>query len=796
MSDEKITIEVDGCTLEARPGQMLIEVTDAAGIDVPRFCYHKKLSIAANCRMCLVDVEKAPKPLPACATPVTAGMIVRTRSNRALEAQKGTMEFLLINHPLDCPICDQGGECELQDVAMGYGRDVSRFVERKRVVADPDLGPLIATDMTRCIHCTRCVRFGEEIAGIRELGATGRGEHTRIGTYVEKTVDSELSGNVIDLCPVGALTAKPFRFQARAWEMLARNAIAAHDGVGSNLQLHVRRQRVLRVAPRDNEAINETWISDRDRYSYEGLASPDRLLMPQLRVDGRWREAGWDEALGFAAERLDAVRKSAGGPAIGALAHPIATVESLFLLQKLARGLGSNNVDHRLRQADFSADAQAPVFPWLGQTMAELEQCDAALVVGANLRKEQPLLAHRLRKTKLRGGWFGVVNPARYAVSHELDAEWIVAPQHMTGALASIARAVADATGTRPAAGIAGIVERADVDDSTRSIARALIEAERATLLLGALATAHPEYATLASLADFIAHQTDARFGQLPPGGNAAGAWIAGCVPHRVEAGVAVDGPAGLAARSMLDAGLEAYVLLHVEPDRDLLDPRAAMSALAAADCVVALTAFDSPALRAVASVMLPVGVWVETPGTWVNCAGQWQGEAAAINPPGEARPAWKVLRVLGERLGVEGVAFDRSEDVRNALVSATADLVPEVGLRGSVASETPPAAPMWRVGEVPIYAVDAVVRRAEALQATRDAVTSTSVGLSPADATRLGLDDGAHVEVHQGNALTVLPVRIDAALPEGAVAIPSGVAGSEMLGAQVGPVTIKAIRE
>jgi NADH-quinone oxidoreductase subunit G len=446
MSEERVHIEIDGRPLQARRGAMIIEVADEAGIHIPRFCYHKKLSVAANCRMCLVEVERTPKPLPACATPVAEGMKIKTRSPLARDAQKSTMEFLLINHPLDCPICDQGGECELQDVAMGFGGDVSRFQERKRVVRDKDIGPLIATDMTRCIHCTRCVRFGAEVAGIRELGATGRGEHMEIGTYIEHSVDSELSGNVIDLCPVGALTSKPFRFSARAWEMLQRDTIAAHDCIGSNLHVHVRRNRIMRVVPRENEAVNETWISDRDRFSYQGLYGDDRLAAPLIKGSGGWQQTDWPTALSAAAAGLRRVLAERGAQQLGALASPSATLEELYLLQRLVRGLGSHNIDHRLRQGDFRDQDVAPLFPWLGQSIAALETLDAALVVGSHTRKEQPLANHRLRKAALRGSALMFVNPVAFEFNYPVAEAVVATPAGMLQALAAIAKALGGKT--------------------------------------------------------------------------------------------------------------------------------------------------------------------------------------------------------------------------------------------------------------------------------------------------------------------------------------------------------------
>ncbi|MGB5198388.1 MAG: NADH-quinone oxidoreductase subunit NuoG, partial [Sedimenticolaceae bacterium] len=475
--DQTFTIEVDGQQLEARPGQMLIEVTDAAGINVPRFCYHKHLSVAANCRMCLVEVEKAPKPLPACATPVMNGMKVFTRSPLAREAQKGTMEFLLINHPLDCPICDQGGECELQDVAMGYGGDISRFTERKRVVRDEDIGSLIATDMTRCIHCTRCVRFGGEIAGLRELGATGRGEHMRIGLYIEHAVASELSGNVIDLCPVGALTAKPSAYQARSWELSEYDGVAPHDGLGSNLHLHVRRNRLMRVVPRENEDVNQTWISDRDRFSYQGLYSNDRLQRPMLRENGKLREADWQEALMAAARAM----KDVAGTRIGALISPSATLEEHYLATRLLRGLGSNNIDHRLRQGDFRGDAADPALPWLGQRIADLSTNQATLLVGSWLRKDQPMLNHRVRQSQIDGAQAMAINPVAYDFNYELDVDIVCVPSAMTTELAGVAAALGADTLGIPVA----------PDQAHRAIADSLKNAEQGSLLLGTAAMMH-----------------------------------------------------------------------------------------------------------------------------------------------------------------------------------------------------------------------------------------------------------------------------------------------------------------
>jgi NADH-quinone oxidoreductase subunit G len=779
--DATVTIEVDGQQLTARPGQMLIEVTDAAGIRIPRFCYHKKLSIAANCRMCLVEVERAPKPLPACATPVTPGMKVHTRSPVALAAQKRTMEFLLINHPLDCPICDQGGECELQDVAVGYGRDVSRYVERKRVVKDRDIGPLIATDFTRCIHCTRCVRFGAEMAGVRELGATGRGEHMQIGTFVARSVDSELSGNVIDLCPVGALTSKPFRFKARAWELVQRDSVAPHDCVGSNVHVHLRRDDVLRVVPRENEAVNEVWISDRDRYSYAGLGV-DRLEHPMVKRDGQWRVVDWQTALGTAAAGL-----KAAGAEVRTLVSPSATLEEAYLAQKLTRALGSRHVDHRLRQADFRGDAADPTLAWLGRPIAALESNAVTVLIGSNVRKDQPLIGLRLRKSTLRGGVVGVLNPIDFDFSFDLAARCIVRPSGMLGALAGVAKILGASVGGR----LAELVSGAVPDDAQQALAGLLRRDGGKSVLLGPLAISHPDYSLLRELAGAIARESGAALGFLPEGANSTGAAFAGCLPHRAPAAAAVATP-GEAAASMLTQGRPAILLLGVEPDRDLADPATALRALAASDVVVALSAFRSAALEQCADVLLPVAAFTETAGTFVNCQGDWQGFEGAVVPPGEARPAWKVLRVLGNLADLPAFDFDSSGAVRDELRALCADATPDNALLGAVgaAPVLVPGAGIERVGPVPPYAVDPLVRRSEPLQATADALAALA-RLPASLAARLGVVAGDRVTVAQGEGQSVFAVQVDDRVPDACVWLPAGVPGTEVLGAAFGELAV-----
>jgi NADH-quinone oxidoreductase subunit G len=783
MTETTVTIEVDGRELQAKAGSMLIEVTDAAGIKIPRFCYHKKLSIAANCRMCLVEVEKAPKPLPACATPVADGMKVFTRSPKALAAQKGTMEFLLINHPLDCPICDQGGECELQDVAMGYGGDVSRYVEGKRVVPDKNIGPLIATDMTRCIHCTRCVRFGQEIAGIRELGATGRGEHMQIGTYIEKSVDSELSGNVIDLCPVGALTSKPFRFNARAWELTQVEGIAPHDAVGSNINLHLRGNRVMRVHPRDNESINESWISDRDRYSYEGLYAADRLTQPMIKKDGEWQETNWEMALEMAAAALKEV---GDGEQIGALVSPASTLEELYLAQKLMRGLGSNNIDCRLRQGDFRLDEENKALAWLGMPIADLERLDGVLVIGGNLRKEQPILAHRLRKAALAGADVHFINPQTLELNYTAS-QTAVGPAGLVDALAAVAKAA----GVKGEGAVAKLLKSVKTDSGAEAAANLLKQGEHSALMLGALAQTHPDYALIGALASAVAEATDATLMLVPMAANSLGAHLAGAVPM-LQAGGQAAAEDGLDALKMQKMPRKGYLLMGVEPGLDFWDGALSVSALQSADVVVALSAYRSPLLEACADILLPMGLFAETSGTYVNAEGTWQSSRGAVKPQGEARPAWKILRVMGNLLDVPDFDYMDSEQVLDELKGLCGDeLAPNCLTLAGEAVRHLASGELIRGGDTPLYASDMLVRRANALQQTRDA-GSAAIRLHPGDADRLGLNGSEQALVKQNGYQAKLPLEIDDSLPQGCAWISLGLAETAALGQPFGEVTVE----
>jgi NADH-quinone oxidoreductase subunit G len=719
MSDDTVNIEVNGVPLKARKGQMIMQATDPANIYIPRFCYHDKLSVVANCRMCLVEVEKAPKPLPACATPVAEGMKVFTKSPKAVAAQRATMEFLLINHPLDCPICDQGGECELQDLALGYGRDIARFNERKRVVKDKNLGPLVSTDMTRCIHCTRCIRFGQEIQGYPQMGTTGRGENMEVGTYIEHSVDHELSANIIDLCPVGALNNKPFRYHARSWEMTQHALVSPHDAFGTNLYAHVLRGKVMRMVPRENEAINETWIADRDRFGFEGMYSADRVTQPMMRIDGALQAVDWEVALTAAAEGLQKVAAAHGGAAAGFLASPMATVEELYLLARIARSLGSANIDHRLRQLDFRAQGNDAAFPNLGLKIADIERLDGVLVIGSNLRHEMPLLAHRIRKAAVRnaGAKVAFLNPRRFDYMFPVAA-YALAETDLVGELAAVVRAAAAAV-NKP---VPAHVPAAEVNDTHRAVVGALMNGTRHAVILGTLAQRHPAYSELKALAAMLAQLCAASAGCITEGANAAGAYLAGAVPHR-ESGGAPAATAGLSARAMLESALKAYVLFGgVDPASDLaVEPQA----LGSAELVVAVTTHLPESLRSAVHVVLPIGSFAETSGTYVNAEGRWQSWAGAAKLPGESRPGWKVLRVLANLLNVHGVDYVSSEEIREALKALCGTRV-EASSSGAAAAGGPLSIPNGQTPpgswvDIPPYQSDALVRGSEALSKTKD---------------------------------------------------------------------------
>ena len=790
---ETVTVEIDGRAIDAPKGASIISVADEHGIDIPRFCYHSKLSAPANCRMCLVDVEMggrpAPKPLPACITTVADGMVVRTTSERALKAQRGVMEFLLINHPLDCPICDQGGECELQDLALGYGRGISRFVERKRVVKDENLGPLVATEMTRCIHCTRCVRFLDEVAGTSELGAMFRGEHTEISTLVGAGVHSELSGNIIDLCPVGALTSRPYRYTARAWEMLSHATIAPHDCIGSNIDLHQVGGTIKRVVPRDNEAVNECWISDRDRFSYEGIYSAERLLSPQIREDGEWHSVDWQTAIEAAANALKTVVEKHGEQALGALISPSSTLEEMTLAARIIRALGSDNIDTRLRRGDFRDGVRGDGFPGLGLPIPELEQLDAALIVGAYPRHEQPLLNHRLRKAALRGGDVMALNPCGFDWNIELTHEQVVSAAAMPRRLAAIARAVAGHQGVSEPQGLSDWLGDTPADTASQAIAATLCADGKAAVLLGGLADAHPAGAELRYLAAQVARMAGANYGELTEGANTAGGWLSGALPQRGPDGATRP---GLDAKAMLEAPRPGYLLMGIEPEHDLNDAALAAEALGQAEQVIGLVAYDSPMLREHADILLPIGTLGETAGTLVNAEGRWQSFAGVAQPQGDARPAWRLLRVLANVLELDGYEYQAVDEIHaemQAVASQYTSAAPDV----VVSPQPGEAADMLRVGYPAMFNVDPLSRHAPSLQAT-DHAADAEVVINPDDAARLGVEAGATVQVNQRGVARSLPVRISEAMPVGTFWVAAGLEGTQGLGSLIGPATLEPV--
>ena len=789
MPDNAITIEIDGREVEARPGQMLIEVTDRIGNYVPRFCYHDKLTVAANCRMCLVEVEKAPKPLPACATPVMNGMKVHTRSELALEAQKSVMEFLLINHPLDCPICDQGGECELQDLAMGYGRDVSRYQEKKRVVKDKNIGPLVQTDMTRCIHCTRCVRFGEEIAGLRELGATGRSEFMEIGTYIEKSMNSELSGNVIDLCPVGALTSKPFRYTARTWEMTQHSGIAVHDAVGSNLHFHVKDDRVKRVAPADNEDINEVWLSDRDRFSYEGLNSAERLTVPMVRDEQGWREVDWNTALNHISGKLRSVIEQHGAGQVGALVSPSATSEELYLTQKLMRKLGSGNIDHRLRQTDFSDQAVAPAYPGLGMSLADVERLEAVLVVGGFPRKDQPIFNHRLRKAVLAGAKVMVINPVDFSFNYEIAHKCIESPATLAQELAAVLKVIVGKTDKDSAH--ARLLQVIRTKTIHRNIARALLQADRAAIFIGSLGVSHPQLSLLRYLSGSLAQRVSGSFGYLENGPNSAGAWLAGAVPHRLP-GMNKAPAGGLDAGAMLTGQLAAYLLLGVQPEFDFFDGNLARNALSRAACVVAVTGYKTTVEYA--DVLLPMAMYAENTGSYLNMEGRGQYFNTVISAPGDARPAWKIICSLAGNMGLAGFSYKWFEEVRTEATEKMGNIQPD-NMDAWITPEAIPASSgdMQRIGYVPMNSVDALVRHAPALQQTVD-VADGVAHINRNTARRLGVAGEENISVTSQANTMQFPLQVDDSVADDCVMIHGGHAGSGSLGPLSGPVSVSRV--
>jgi len=774
-----LELEIDGKKVRAPEGSMIIEAAALAGVHIPHFCYHKKLSLAANCRMCLVEVSKAKKAVPACATPILDGMKVFTHSETTLDAQKGVLEFLLINHPLDCPICDKGGECQLQDLAVGYGSSSSRFSEEKRVVFQKEVGPLISMqEMSRCIHCTRCIRFGEEIAGVMELGMANRNFHSEVQTFVGRSVDSELSGNVIDLCPVGALTSKPFRYTARNWELAQRKSVSPHDSLGTNLNVQVKSHRVMRVVPRENEAINECWISDRDRFSYEGLNSAERLQKPMVRVDGALREVEWNVALDYVAHGFKDIVKTHGAASVAALAAPNATLEELFLLQKLTRGIGSGNVDFRPRRRDFSADAQRAGTPWLGMKLSEIAALDAVLVVGSFLRKDHPLFAQRLRQLARRRGKVSLLSVTNDDPLLRLFAQVTVAPAQLAAALAGVVKAAAQIKALPVPAGLDSI----EPDAAARKIAQSFVDGKKSAVFLGNAAEQLDNATQLQALAAELGRLTGARIGFIGEAANSVGGYVAQALPS------------GLNAYEMFAQPRRAYVLVGLEPELDCHNPAQAIAALKQADLVVMMTPFKHAAALDYADVLLPTAPFTETSGTFVSTEGRAQSFNGVCRPLGETRPGWKILRVLGNLLDLPGFDYESSEQVRDAVLPAGTTFV--AGLDNALTATSALSVNagfdgLQRIADVPIYFADPLVRRATALQKTRDAALPAA-RMNGATATGLGLSAGASVRVKQGQGDAMLTLAVDESVPAGCVRVAAGHGTTAALGDMFGMINVE----
>lgn len=754
-------IEIDGKKFDVENGKMIIEVADEAGIYIPRFCYHKKLSVAANCRMCLVQVENNRKPVPACATPITDGMKVFTKSEEAIHSQKAVMEFLLINHPLDCPICDQGGECELQDLALGFGRDSARYEESKRAVDDDELGSLISTEMTRCIHCTRCVRFGDEVAGLSELGVTGRGEKMQISTYVEHSLKSEVSGNIIDLCPVGALTSKPFRFSARPWELNQHEGIALHDCLGSNIHIHTLRHQCKRVVPKENESINETWLSDRDRFGYLGLSHSTRAAQPLIKKEGQWQSVDWKEALTFTAEKISSLMAEHGAKQFAAFASPSSPLEAFYLLQKLLRSLGSNHLDFRIHQADFRDQAA------LAKTQAntlkykDLENQSQIFIIGSNLCREVPLAGLRVRKAFKNGARIFALNPLDYAHPFELEEKCIIGPDRMPALLAQLLLDLVDQeSNTLPAAlqALLPLLQDKSLDrEQIQRLATAL-STPNSVIVLGELFHNHPEAAVLRSLVQLIVEKTGAKILAFSTGSNTNGAYLAGMLPHRTVGGKAVE-EAGLDMQAALAAKLKGYLLLDLEPGFDIANPSQALEAMEAAELVILLSPYQDPAMKDYADIILPIAIHAESEGTYLNIDEEWQSVKAVLAPPGEARPTWKILRVLGHLLHCPGFEYTSTDEILEEITLALA--MTPVSSYEPYYPETMalPSAEFFRVGEWPLYRGDSVLRRAEALQYCA-AADKACLRVNPLTADQLKL--GSEATVSQGDIEITLPLQRD----------------------------------
>lgn len=774
-----IEFELDGKTVKGEPGSTVLEVALEEGKYIPHFCYHKKLSIAANCRMCLVEVEKARGPVPACATPITEGMKVHTCSKLAVEAQQGVMEFLLINHPLDCPICDQGGECQLQDLAVGYGRGQSRFEEEKRAVVDKDLGPLVKTTMTRCIHCSRCVRFTDEIAGFQELGMSYRNNHVEVMPFIGQTVDSEISGNIIDICPVGALTSKPFRDSARSWELSRRKSVSPHDSLGSNIQVHIDKyHRVVRVLPLDNENINECWISDRDRFSYEGLYHQDRITDPMIKQDGKWIKVDWETAVDYAAKSINGVKMDHGNDAIGVMASAVSTTEELYLLQKAMRAIGVGNIDYRLEQQDFSNDNKQIGTSYLGSSINEFVNNKSILVVGSTLREEQPILATRLRQAvKQNDLQLHVINVLKEKLQTKVATQLVVDPREFEYVLSQILKAACSLTGKSSKVDVSAVV----ADESTTNIAKSLVE-NNGHVVLGRVAKGLANFNTLRIITNEIALITGGKSGVLHALANEVGAGIVGFTPYRKA--FDSNNVNGMNVEQMLDNPLKCYVLLNTELECDAYSSQKAIKALMNAATVVVMSAYVNEDMLEYSDVILPITPFTETAGSYVNLEGTWQKFNGVTKPLGDSKPAWKIIRVIANRLGLDGFEQNNIDDVRNeinALTDSSKFLNNEISF-DDLNIIKPNLDGTVRFGIYPIYQGDSIVRRATSLQNTKLAklpvltVNSKLANIS-------GINCGDNVLVKQSHAQKKLAINICDAVADNVVLLARNASTTEFAG-------------
>lgn len=793
-----IEIEIDGKQVLAKEGSMVIQAADEAGIYIPRFCYHKKLSIAASCRMCLVEVEKAPKTLPACATPVAPGMKIFTQSEKTIASQTAVMEFLLINHPLDCPVCDQGGECELQDLAMGFGKGISRYNQGKRAVKDNNLGPLIASDMTRCIQCTRCVRFGNEIAGLPELGTANRGESLEITTYVEQAIDSEISGNIIDVCPVGALTSKPFRFTARAWELTQHPSIALHDCMGSNIYIHTRGQEyspvrpIMRVVPRENESINEVWLSDRDRFSYTAINSAARITRPLIKRQNEWQEVDWEEAMDECVDRVQNALRHRGAEQLATLISPSASLEECFLLQKIFRGMGSHNIDHRLRHTDFSHQEQAAFAPVSDFSWTDLEQADTVLLVGSDIRQEQPLANARLRKAALKGAKIMAVNPIAYDYNYALDAQCLVAGIDFVKVLLRVLKALSDQSSVEIPEEITTTLANIKVGKAEAAIAEKLFTGQNVLIILGAYALQHMDAANVYAIAKCFTLLSSSKLVILTEGSNAAGAWLAGALPHRQEAGKPIE-LAGMNAREMFENPRRLYLLYDVQPEFDSANPAAALRSLQEAETVIAFSAYRSKAMEEYADIILPIASIGENPGTWINAQGQWQSVEPATVPLEEVRIGWQVLQQLGQRLEVADMGFTAWQEIAPKLKELLASSSHPTRHWPKITWSNKRNSQLRRISVWPMYRIDSIVRNADPLQAHMDVSENRSIRINSQLAQELNLINGAMVTAVQEESRVILPLLIDDGVADYHVVIPAGLDETAGFGDAAGKVELFA---